>query len=121
MKTLSPQTQAFLRSLLKIVGGALLAHGFTRAAAVVNASDTVELVFGIGAAVYGYWLSHQKASQIPVVAVPTGNTTPSGNTEYIMRPANAVITKNDPTPKNVVAPEPETVQVSSETPAQKTT
>lgn len=116
MNQLSPQTQALIRSILKIIGGALAAHGATRAAAAINASDSIELVFGLCSAIAGYLLSKQKAAQIPVVAVPTGTISAAGNTEYTVKPANATVTKNDPIPRNVTAPALETVALSPETP-----
>lgn len=116
MNQLSPQTQALIRSLLKIIGGALAAHGLTRAAAVVNAGDSIELVFGVVSAIAGYVLSHNKAAQIPVVAVPTGTISAAGNTEYTVKPANATVTKSDPIPRNVTAPALETVALSPESP-----
>lgn len=114
MNQLSPQTQALIRTLLKIIGSALVTHGLTRAAAAVNASDTIELVFGLASAVTGYLLSRQKAAQIPVVAVPTGAVSSSGNTEYAVKPANATVTATDPTPRNITAPAIETVRISPE-------
>jgi hypothetical protein len=116
---LTAQQQSLIRSLLKIIGGALAAHGLTRAAAVINAGDSIELIFGVASAIYGYWLSHQKAQQIPVVAVPTGVADASGNTQFVVKAANATITKSDPTPRNITLPALETVQTSPETPQAK--
>lgn len=116
MNNLSPQLQTLIRGVIKLIAGLLVAHGATKLGTALTTEPIIELVFGIVAAGYGFWSSHQKAAQIPVVAVPTGNTTAEGNTEYIVRAANATITKTDAAPKNVVAPAPQTVQTSTEAP-----
>lgn len=116
MNQLSPQTQALIRSLLKLIGAAAAAHGLTKVSEAFSLEPVIELVLGIASAVAGAVLSHQKAAQIPVVAVPTGNVTISGNTEYIVKQANATVTAKDPTPKNITVAAPETVQTSPELP-----
>ena len=105
---MNPQIKALIRSLLQIVGALLVAHGATNVGGALSAEPIVELVGGAVSTLVGIWLSHKKASEIPVVAVPTGVTHPDGSTEFIVRPANATVTKDDPTPKNLVEVQPTT-------------
>jgi hypothetical protein len=114
MNQLSPQIQTMIRGIVKLIAGLLLAHGASKLGSALTTEPIIELIFGVVAAGYGFYSSHQKAAQIPVVAVPTGVTDASGNTQFMVKPANATITKNDPTPRNITPPALETVQTSTE-------
>lgn len=104
---MNPQLTSLIRSLLKVIGTLLIAHGATNVGNQLMAEPIVELVAGVASAAYGFYLSQKKASQIPVVAVPNG-TDATGNTQFLVRPANAVVTKADPTPQKVTEAQPAT-------------
>lgn len=114
MNQLSAQTQTLIRGILKFIAGVLLMHGGAKLSTQLTAEPFVELVFGVVSAAYAFISSHQKAAQIPVVAVPTGTVSNSGNTEYMVKPANATVTATDPTPRNITTPAIETVRISPE-------
>lgn len=61
------QIASLLRSLLKFIGGLLVAHGLKTAAAVVNAEDTVGAIMTLG----GFVWSHYKHSDANPKAPPT--------------------------------------------------
>lgn len=105
---MNPQIKALIRNLLQIVGTLLVMRGATNFGNALSAEPIVELVAGIVSTLIGLWLSHRKASEIPVVAMPTGVTHLDGSTEFLVRPANATVTASDPTPKNIVEAQPAT-------------
>lgn len=98
---MNPQLTSLIRSLLKIVGTLLIAHGASNVGGALMTEPIIELVAGLASAGYGFYLSQKKAAQIPVVAEPTGVTRLDGSTEFLVRPANATVTKSNPTPQNV--------------------
>ena len=114
----NPQLTILVRKLLTIVGTLLIAHGAVNVGNSLMTSEVIgdvsELLFGAGSLIYSIYLSHKKAAQIPVVAVPSGNDA-QGNTTFTVRPANAIVTKNDPTPKNITDAQPiKTVSVPTQ-------
>ena len=113
---MNPQLASLIRSLLKIIGTLLVAHGASNVGNALMMEPMVELVGGLVTGAAGFYLSTKKAAQIPVVAVPTGNVDPDGSTEFTVRPANATITKSNPTPQNVVDPKPEIKTLTPPTP-----
>lgn len=52
------QIDSLTRSVCKLAGGILVAHGATSMAVAVNAPDTIEAVSGIVMAVVSLWASH---------------------------------------------------------------
>jgi len=104
---MNPQLASLIRSALKIIGTLLVAHGASNVGNALMVEPMVELVGGLVTGAVGFYLSTKKASQIPVVAVPTGNVAPDGSTEFAVRPANAVITASNPTPQKIVDLKPE--------------
>lgn len=51
----SDQLNSLIRSILKIAGAALAAHGLTKAASIVNAEDTIGVVLTIVGAVWSHY------------------------------------------------------------------
>jgi hypothetical protein len=62
------QTASFIRTLLKFIGGALVAHGLTKTASYINAEDTVGLLL----AIIGWFTSHVAHAGDPT-APPSAN------------------------------------------------
>jgi hypothetical protein len=104
---MTPQQAALLRSLLHIIGTALAAHGAVRAAAVLNAGDTVEFIIGLATLISGFVTSYaanstkaiqQKAADsLPPNTVLPATTdaapkaqpmTPESATDFIRKPQN---------------------------------
>lgn len=109
---MNPQIASLIRGLLKIVGTLLIAHGAKNVGGALMTDQVVEMIVGAVTTLVGLYLSDKKAKEIPVVVVPTGNITDQGHTEFIVKQANAVVTKADPTPKNIVDLKPETIQTA---------
>lgn len=103
---MNPQITSLIRSILKIVGTLLVAHGASNVGGALMTEPIIELVAGLATTGYGFYLSTKKAAQIPVVATPTGVTKADGSTEFMVRPANATVTKSNPTPQNVTELKP---------------
>lgn len=58
------QLQSLLRSLLKIAGSALMAHGLTQAAGIVNGEDFIGVVLALGGLAWSHW-EHGADAQPP--------------------------------------------------------
>ena len=80
------QIDSVVRSLVKVAGGILTAHGLTATAAIVNSQNVIELLVGIVMAVAGFYASHTSNSVPPVgtvtvktqdAKVETSTTTPA--------------------------------------------
>lgn len=74
------QTTSMVRSVLKVAGGILLAHGASKAAAVVNGEDSVGLVVTIVGFVWSHFSNSdnsiaKKADAIADKAPPVGSVT----------------------------------------------
>jgi hypothetical protein len=63
------QTDSLIRSVLKIAGTALAAHGLTVSASIVNSED----VFGVIVLLVGVWQSHQHHGAAAAVKTATAN------------------------------------------------
>jgi hypothetical protein len=55
------QIASLIRSALKIIGAALVAHGATKAAAIINSEDAI----GLAIAIAGLAMSHFNHSSVP--------------------------------------------------------
>ena len=56
------QIDSLVRSLLKVVGGILAAHGLTATAGIVNSTNVTELISGIVVTLIGFYASHTNAA-----------------------------------------------------------
>lgn len=105
---MNPQAQTLITSALKIIGTLLVAHGAKNVGSALMTEPIIEMVMGAASAVWGLYWSWKKSKEIPVVA--TATTLENGDTQFLVKPANAVITSSDPTPKNITAEKPSTIQ-----------
>ena len=60
------QIDSLVRSLLKVVGGILAAHGAVAVAGTLNSMNTIELVSGIVTTLIGFYASHTTNATQPV-------------------------------------------------------
>lgn len=101
---MNPQLQTFILGLLKLVGGAMAAHGMTKAASFFNAEDTS----GVVIALVGFVIAHysqspkaivQKAAEsIPQnkVIVGTSDAAPTAPAQVVSpEEGTAIIRKSD--------------------------
>jgi hypothetical protein len=101
---LTPLQSYAIKTALKLIGTAAAAHGATRLAQFVNASDTIELACGLAAAIIGVYfgakgsttkaIQQQAADSLPVGTVLPATTdakpvaqvmSPEGATEFIRK------------------------------------
>lgn len=102
---MNPQTEELIRTILKLVAMAALAHGATKAAAFINAEDTIGAVGTIATLIWGLWSNRKKAilqkaadSLAPATVLPATTDaapiakpmTPEGATDFIrkLQPTN---------------------------------
>lgn len=66
------QVNSLVRSGLKVVGGILIAHGATNAAAVLSTGPVIEAICGVVTAIIGIVWSHwnHKADPAPTAVTP---------------------------------------------------
>jgi len=78
------QIDSLVRSVVKIAGGILTAHGLTASATIVNSQNVIELITGIVMAVIGFYASHTTHStdSVPVTA-PVTTVKPVTSTSII--------------------------------------
>jgi len=79
---LTPMQSYLVRSALKLAGAAAAAHGATKFATFVNASDTIELVGGLVAALIGVILGAKDSTtngvrQVAADTLPPGTVLPA--------------------------------------------
>jgi hypothetical protein len=74
----SDQLASLVRSVLKLIGAALLTHGATKAAAILNAEDVSGLIVTVVGVGLSYF-SHAEPTQPPAgtIAANVANTTNS--------------------------------------------
>lgn len=66
------QIDSIVRSVCKVAGGILIAHGATQAAAIINAPDVIEAIGGLVMVIIGICASHAThAPNVPTSNVPT--------------------------------------------------
>lgn len=64
------QLTSLLRSLLKIAGSALAAHGLTQAASIVNGEDCIGVVLALGGLAWSHWEHGADAPPPPAGKLP---------------------------------------------------
>lgn len=104
---MNPQIEELIRTVLKLAAMAALAHGAIKAAAFINAEDTIGAIGTIATLVWGLWSNRKKAilqkaadSLSPSTVLPATTEaapkaqpmTPEGATDFIRKPT-ADITK----------------------------
>lgn len=70
------QTTALVKGILNFVGGALVAHGATKAASIVNAEDTVGVVVFVVLWVYSHFFQHTNVKEATPTPMKDGTTLP---------------------------------------------
>jgi hypothetical protein len=94
------QVDSLVRSLAKIAGGILTAHGLTDVATTVTSASVEELITGILMAVIGFYASHKSNATQPVNTTSV-EVTPKVITEITTTPTPVVIPAgNAPVPPN---------------------
>ena len=58
---MNPQLAEAIRSILKLAGMIAVAHGATKAAAFINAEDTIGAVLALAAIIQGLWANRTRA------------------------------------------------------------
>ena len=74
---LTPLQAYLVRTVIKLAAIALAAHGATKLAEVVNATDTVELVLGLTAAIIAV-ISGMKSNTTKAIQQKAADTLPAG-------------------------------------------
>jgi hypothetical protein len=68
------QIDSIIRSLAKIIGGILVAHGATQMATVINAPDVIEAIGGVVTAGLSMYASHTSNATPPATPTPVKPT-----------------------------------------------
>lgn len=95
---LTPLQSYLVRTIIKLLAAFLLAHGATKMAEVLNASDTIELIIGLVAIILAL-ISGAKANTTAAIqqkaadTLPPGTVIPATTDEHpearVMTPENA--------------------------------
>lgn len=98
---MNPQITELIRTILKIAGMIAVAHGATKAAALLNSEDIIGGAVTVGGIVWGLWsnrkvaIQQKAADSLPPSTVLPATTdaapvakvmTPEGATDFIRKP-----------------------------------
>jgi L-cystine uptake protein TcyP (sodium:dicarboxylate symporter family) len=106
---MNPQTINLIHTIIKIIGVALVTHGATKAAAIVNSEDCIGVVVTIVGLVLSWYNNRTSAIiQKAADAIPDGTviaaTTPQAPKAQVMTPESATDFIRKPSTTNTANP-----------------